>query len=101
MTNYLLFNEVKENNLKILSQYVPIVAKVHGPTHPEFYEVRDVFNTLIEKINTQRDDLPNLDEEFKQLQEITNNYQVPSDVCESYEAVYNLLKELNEAYNAI
>ena len=38
-----------------------------------------------------------MDNEFKQLREITDNYTVPSDVCETYEAVYNMLSELDEA----
>lgn len=42
----------------------------------------------------------NLDNEFKQLREITDNYTVPGDVCESYEAVYNMLSELDDAYKS-
>jgi len=34
------------------------------------------------------------------LRETTNNYTVPDDVCESYEAVYNMLSELDKAYHA-
>ena len=34
------------------------------------------------------------------LREITDNYTVPGDVCESYEAVYNMLAELDKAYEA-
>ena len=35
-----------------------------------------------------------IDEEFSQLREITDNYTVPNDACETYEAVYNMLAEL-------
>ena len=41
-----------------------------------------------------------LKEEFVKLREITDNYTVPGDVCESYEAVYNMLAELDKAYEA-
>ena len=37
---------------------------------------------------------------FVKLREITDNYTVPGDVCESYEAVYNMLAELDKAYEA-
>jgi regulator of cell morphogenesis and NO signaling len=43
---------------------------------------------------------PELSEEFSRLREITDNYKVPGDVCESYEAVYNMLAELDNAYHA-
>ena len=45
-------------------------------------------------------DKPDLEEEFEQLRKITNNYAVPSDVCESYETVYRLLSELDKTYHA-
>lgn len=93
-----LFNQVKESNLKTLEQYVPIVAKVHGGTHPEFHEVHKVFETILKKIKEAGSEKPGLDEEFTKLREITDNYTVPGDVCESYEAVYNMLAELDEAY---
>ena len=41
-----------------------------------------------------------LTEEFARLRVITDHYTVPSDVCESYEAVYRMLAELDEAYHA-
>ena len=43
MSRELNFNQVKETHLKTLAQYVPVVAKVHGGNHPEFYEVRKVY----------------------------------------------------------
>lgn len=92
------FNQVKENNLKRLEQYVPVVARVHGSSHPEFYDVKKEFDTIIEKMNEAGVEKPKLNEEFAKLREITDNYTVPADVCESYEAVYNMLAELDKAY---
>ena len=43
---------------------------------------------------------PELGDEFAGLREITDNYSVPSDVCESYQAVYNMLAEMDRAYKA-
>ena len=90
------FKQAKENNLEKLKMYVPVVSRVHGPTHPIFYEVQKVYNQLINKINKKD---TNLKEEFETLRTITEDYKIPSDVCETYEAVYNMLKELDQAYN--
>lgn len=94
------FNEVKERNLERLEQYVPIVARVHGGTHPEFHDVRKVFDEINAKIKEAGSEKPELDDELEQLRAITDNYTVPGDVCESYEAVYNMIAELDEAYQA-
>ncbi len=100
MTNKQNFNEAKAKHLQTLEQYVPIVARVHGKTHPEFYEVHALFDTLVKKTKEAGLEVPELSEEFSKLQEITNNYTVPGDVCESYEAVYNMLGELDQAYQS-
>lgn len=86
-----------ENNLedfKVLKQYVPIVSRVHGTLHPEFKDVEKSFNNLLENINLDLD----LNEDFNNLKAITNNYLIPSDVCESYAKVYELLEKLNKNY---
>jgi iron-sulfur cluster repair protein YtfE (RIC family) len=94
------FNQVKENQLKTLGQYVPIVARVHGDNHPEFHEVRKVFDLLVKKIKDAGNEKPDLNAELAKLREITQNYTVPDDVCESYEAVYKMLEEVDRAYQA-
>jgi iron-sulfur cluster repair protein YtfE (RIC family) len=92
----LTFERAKEKYLKKLEQYVPIVARVHGNSHPEFHDVHKIFNLVMDKIKESGN--PVLDEEFEKLREITDNYKMPDDVCESYEAVYNMLSKLDEAY---
>lgn len=99
MTNKPIFKMQQEKNFQTLKQYVPIVAKVHGGTHPEFHEVRKLFDAINEKAKEISSDKPELTEEFVKLREITNNYTVPHDVCESYEAVYKMLAELDETYH--
>lgn len=94
------FNEVIQKNIKNLKLYVPVVARVHGGTHPEFHDVHKLFDEINLKIKEVGPEKPELDNEFKQLREITDNYTVPNDVCESYEAVYVMLAELDEAYQA-
>ena len=49
MSRELNFNQVKETHLKTLAQYVPVVAIVHGGNHPEFYQVRKVYDELAKK----------------------------------------------------
>ncbi|NLZ82757.1 MAG: iron-sulfur cluster repair di-iron protein, ric [Clostridiales bacterium] len=100
MANQLTFKQAKENNFKRLEQYVPIVDRVHGDNHPEFHEVRKVFEDIIRKSKEAGVEKPELKEAFSQLRQITNNYEVPGDVCESYEAVYNMLEEVDKAYLA-
>lgn len=98
MSKELTFNQAKEKNFKTLEQYVPVVARVHGGSHPEFHEVKKAFDTIVEK--TGKTENPNLDEEFSKLRQVTDNYTVPGDVCESYEAVYRMLEEVDKAYQA-
>ncbi|NLO99602.1 MAG: iron-sulfur cluster repair di-iron protein, ric, partial [Clostridiaceae bacterium] len=72
MSKRLTFNQAKEKNFKILSQYVPIVDRVHGNTHPEFHEVRKLFDAIIKKTTEAGEERPELNEEFTKLRKITN-----------------------------
>lgn len=100
MSNQLTFNEAKEKHFKTLKQYVPVVARVHGGSHPEFHEVHKLFEAINGKIKEAGSNKPELKGEFAKLREITADYKVPSDVCESYEAVYKMLAEIDKAYHA-
>lgn len=79
---------------------MPVVARVHGEIHPEFLEVQRVFDRMARKLREAKSRVPELKEEFRELRDITNGYSVPDDACETYEAVYNMLAELDEAYHA-
>lgn len=100
MSTPLNFNEVRERHMETLGQYVPVVARVHGDSHPEFHEVRKIFDIIDGKIKEAGQQKPRLNEEFSRLRKITDNYTVPEDVCETYEAVYKMLSELDKAYQA-
>ncbi len=100
MINNLKFSEAKKKYFQTLSQYVPIVARVHGGSHPEFHEVRKLFDEIVKKTNEAGANEPELSEEFTRLREVTDNYRIPGDVCESYAAVYNMLSEIDKAYLA-
>lgn len=92
------FNETKENQFPKLEQFVPIVARVHGEHHPEFHDVRRIFDRINEKTKAAGDGRPELNDEFARLRVITDNYKVPGDACEAYEAVYRMLAEVDQAY---
>lgn len=94
----LSFEQAIKENLPTLEQYVPIVAKVHGGSHPEFYKVHELFNEITKKTEEADAEKPDLDEVFTRLREVTDNYTVPEDVCESYQAVYNMLSVVDKAY---
>jgi len=82
-----------------LEKYVPIVARVHGSSHPEFYEVQKLYNIINRRIKEVGIENAELNEEFYKLRELTNNYKVPDDVCESYESVYKMIAKIDEGYN--
>ena len=92
------FNEKVVEHMEKLELYVPVVAKVHGGTHPEFHEVKRVFDEMNKKLKAAGTDKAELTEEFAELRTITSNYAVPEDTCESYEAVYKMLEEWDQAY---
>ena len=94
------FIEAKKQHLKTLAQFVPIVDRVHGSNHPEFHEVRALAEGIIAKSKAAGSDRPQLDEEFARLRAVTHDYRVPGDVCESFEAVYSMLEQLDKAYAA-
>lgn len=89
------FTQLLGEARKTLDQFVPIVARVHGPTHAEFYEVEQLYQALVSKLAEHTE----LHSEFATLREVTSDYQVPTDVCESYATVYRLLAELDQAYH--
>ena len=93
------FKRLAAEYMERLEQYVPVVERVHGPTHPEFYGVRRVFDQLSSKLKAAGAEQAELSHEFQQLREITSNYRIPEDVCETYQAVYEMLAELDGAYS--
>lgn len=80
-----------------LDQYLPIVERVHGPHHEEIYAVGDTYRDIRSKVKGGTEDLSG---QFEEIRKITNNYAVPNDVCESYEAVYETLEQLDKANSA-
>lgn len=99
MTQSIFYQEHQEEFTDLI-QYVPIVARVHSQEHPEFLKVKEVFDQIIAKLG-ESPKLPDLADDWVKLQEITSNYQIPDGVCGTYEAVYQMLEALDQAYNNI
>ena|SRR5699024_10451191 len=94
------FKEVAENYFEKLDLYTTAIKRVHGKSHPEAFEVRELFETINSKVKEAGTNKPNLDGEFIQLRNITDNYTIPNDVCETYAGVYNMLSEADKSYHA-
>jgi regulator of cell morphogenesis and NO signaling len=100
MTKQERFQEVQGNLFPMLEKYVPVVDRVHGHHHPEFHEVRALFESMSQKVKAAGENHPDLQGELFRMREVTRNYTVPGDVCESYEAVFQMLEKIDEAYEA-
>jgi iron-sulfur cluster repair protein YtfE (RIC family) len=90
------FNTLKEDYFKTLDFYMPVVERVHGPHHAEIYDVAKVYEAMKDHLEQNR----SLEGDFKKLRDLTDNYRVPEDVCESYEAIYQMLSELDRTYTS-
>lgn len=84
-----------KENIEKLIKYIPIVDRVHGNNHPEFHKVREVFTEIVKKIDRNED----VTADFELLKVITKNYEIPSDVCESYTEVFETLALLDQHYS--
>ncbi|NLC94244.1 MAG: iron-sulfur cluster repair di-iron protein, ric [Bacilli bacterium] len=91
------FMKLNNMNLKLLSNYIPVVARVHGAHHLELHEVQRLFNEIM--LILANDSENTLHTLFMQLREVTDNYKVPNDVCETYETVYRLLQMIDASYH--
>ncbi|AQL55595.1 MULTISPECIES: iron-sulfur cluster repair di-iron protein, ric [Bacillales] len=94
------FNEVITNHFEKLDLYTTAITRAHGKNHPEAFEVRELFEKLSKKVKDAGANKPDLDVEFAQLRKITNNYAIPGDVCETYAGTYEMLSEVDKAYQA-
>lgn len=94
------FNKVESKYFPKLEMFTLAITRAHGKNHPEAFIVHELFNTINTKTKEAGLEKPNLDNEFAQLRNITDNYTIPGDVCGTYAAVYNMLSETDQAYQA-
>ena len=85
-------NDHKED----LDLFTSALTKAHADAHPEVKSVRELYVRIRDKIDANIEDI---DHEFETLKRITKNYEIPNDVCGTYEKTYHLLKEANRLYN--
>lgn len=97
MTTY---HELAHKYFEKLDVFSLAITRAHGKTHPETFKVRELFETIKDKTTDAKSSKPDLDKEFIELRQVTDHYRVPTDVCETYEAVYHMLLEIDEAYSA-
>lgn len=92
------FAKVWKEQESNLDMYVPIVARVHGASHPEFLEVRKIYDELRPFFADSISHKEQVKDGFGRLKALTTDYTVPNDVCETYEAVYGMLQALDQAF---
>lgn len=90
------FNTLKEDYFKTLDFYIPVVERVHGPHHAEIYDVAKIYEAMKDHLEQNQ----SLKGDFEKLRELTDNYRVSEDVCESYEAIYQILSKLDRTYTS-
>jgi len=78
------------------AQLAPIVEHVHGGHHPELTRVREITQALHQSDNTEN--TPAL---FQELRTVTDNYAIPDDVCEAFEATYHALERADKQQAAV
>lgn len=93
-------NDYINTHSEKLNLFTTAITRAHGKNHPEAFDVRELYTQLEAKTKKAGSDKPDLDTEFTQLRAITDHYTIPGDVCETYAAVYNMLAEADEAYQA-
>ncbi len=54
------FQQTVEKHLKTLNLYVPVVDRVHGQHHPEFHEVRALWEQMNSRIAEAGNNKPRL-----------------------------------------
>ena len=91
-------NRYMEENRSQLELFTTAITWAHGKNHPEAFDVRELYTTIDDKVKASTADKPEVTKEFEQLREVTNNYTIPEDVCETYAATYNMLAEADKAY---
>ncbi|NLJ72154.1 MAG: iron-sulfur cluster repair di-iron protein, ric [Syntrophomonadaceae bacterium] len=98
MTN-VTFAELVKEEFPIIGQYTPVLVRVHGEAHPELASVLEVFKKINKAANEKNLDELELRANFQKLREITQDYSLPSDACETYIETYNMLARADKTYH--
>lgn len=82
-----------DRHLEKAAEFAPLIESVHGEHHPELTRVREITEQLM---GAPADPKPL----FAELRAVTDNYAIPDDVCETFEAVYRSLSRADAAASA-
>ena len=97
MSEKTVINQMNQYD-ETLDLYTHAIKRAHGDHHPEVFEVRELFETMRQKITNVAEGQLYLNEEFNRLRTITHDYSVPDDVCQTYEKTVEMLSELDRIY---
>ncbi len=86
--------EYLTENQEKLDLYTTAITRAHGKNHPETFDVRDLYTELEPAILNE--DSETVTTIFGKLREVTSNYEIPNDVCETFEATYKMLGEMDQ-----
>lgn len=82
-----------DRHLEKAAEFAPLIESVHGAHHPELTRVREITEELMAAPTDSRP-------LFEELRAVTDNYAIPNDVCETFEAVYRSLSRADAAASA-
>lgn len=94
------YTDLLESYMEKLDVFSMAITRAHGKSHPETFQVRELFEAIREKTEQSSPNQLNLDMEFNQLRKVTDDYRIPDDVCETYEQTYIMLSNIDKAYSA-
>nr|NLD40662.1 iron-sulfur cluster repair di-iron protein, ric [Actinomycetales bacterium] len=84
-----------DQNLARAAELAPLIERVHGENHPELTRVREITLALQEVGNGTR-----TVELFNELRTVTQDYALPDDACEAFEATYQALERADRQRTA-
>lgn len=85
---------MSSQDLARAAELAPIIERVHGEHHPELTRVREITLALQEGDEAHNTGL------FEELRAVTQNYAIPDDVCETFEAAYQALERADRHHSA-
>jgi len=86
---------VTDQNLARAAELASLIERVHGANHPELTRVREITLALQQSGNETR-----TVELFNELRTLTQNYALPDDACEAFEATYQALERADRQHAA-
>ena len=85
-----------DHNIAEAAKFAHLIERVHGAHHPELTRVREITLAIeASEDPTRRSAL------FTELRAVTQNYAIPDDVCETFEATYQALERADRSQVAV